>query len=207
MTTNIGVVIVERGGTLKNLCIKSFKENELYKKCGFKTVDNFNKYTDWRIRSKDLTYIISLYGKNVGKANSENKYDFPPPNDNTLFFGSCVIVCHTKYKGETGEPLLESINTELWEKLYEKLFGGFEDLTSTMAEDENEEDELEHIDSSKKTKNGGYLKDGFVVDDDANEDDSEELFGSCEDEDESSIMSDDCSELSEESYIVEEAIP
>ena len=38
MTTNIGVVIVERGGTLKNLCIKSFKENELYKKCGFRFV-------------------------------------------------------------------------------------------------------------------------------------------------------------------------
>lgn len=211
MTSNIGVVIVEKTGTIKNLCIKSFKEDELYKKCGFKTSDNFTKQTDWKIRSKDLTYIVSLYGKTTGKANSENKYDFPPPNDTTLFFGNCVVVCHTVYKGESGAPLLESINTELWEKFYEKLFGGFEDLDATAGEDEEEEDELDNVDDSKKTKEGGYLKDGFVVDDDeqesedndesADDEEEEELFGSSvEDEDSGEEL---CSELSEESYIVE----
>ena len=210
MTSNIGVVIVEKTGTIKNLCVKSFKEEDLYKKCGFKTPDNFAKQTDWRIRSKDLTYIVSLYGKTTGKANSENKYDFPPPNDTTLFFGNCVIVCHTEYKGESGEPLLESINTELWEKFYEKLFGGFEDLGATAVEDEEEEDELDNIAESKKTKEGGYLKDGFVVDDDEEsvgeeeesaEDEEEDLFGSSVEEEESGEEL--CSELSEESYIVE----
>ena len=60
-------------------------------------------------------------------------------------------------------------------KMYEKLFGGFEDLTLTCVEDEEEEDELENIPKSMKTKKGGYLKDGFVVDSSDAED--EEVVG------------------------------
>ena len=212
MTKNIGVVIVEKTGTLKNLCIKSFSEEDLYKKCGFKSKENFCKHHEWRIRKADLTYIVSLYGKDTGKAMSENKYDFPPPVDNTLFFGNCVIVCHTSYKGEGGDPLLETIDTDLWEKLYEKLFGGFEDLSATQKEDEEEVDELENVPDSKKTKQGGYLKDGFVVDDeeeDGIDEDTNETddFGSCEEDDSEdtseNVSYDSGSELSEESYIVE----
>lgn len=215
MSKNIGVVIVEKTGVLKNLCIKSFSEDDLYKKCGFKSKENFNKHHEWRIRKADLTYIISLYGKDSGKAMSENKYDFPPPVDNTLFFGNCVLVCHTSYKGETGDPLLETIDINLWEKLYEKLFGGFEDLAATQKEDEEEVDELENIPADKKTKEGGYLKDGFVVDDveeenetnsEGEEDESDE-FGTCDDDESEEISEnvsyDTGSELSEESYIVE----
>ena len=47
------------------------------------------------------------------------------------------------------------------EKIYEKLFGGFEDLTLTAIEDENEIDELENIPKEKKTKQG-YLKDDQI---------------------------------------------
>lgn len=212
MTNNIGVIIVEKLGTLRNLCVKSFNEDDLYKRCGFKSAENFKKHCEWRIRKADLTYIISVYGKTTGKANFENKYDFPPPIDTTLFFGSCVLVCHTSYKGETGPPLLETLDIDLWEKLYEKLFGGFEDLTTTQAEDDAEIDELENIPDTKKTKIGGYLKDGFVVDDDEEEDCT---YGTNdEDEEEESLEDtsngvsdgtsyDSGSELSEDSYVVE----
>ena len=56
------------------------------------------------------------------------------------------------------------LTTELWNIIYEKLFGGFEDLAATALADENESDELDSIPSHKKTSSG-YLKDGFVVDD------------------------------------------
>ena len=59
-----------------------------------------------------------------------------------------------------------------WEKYYEHLFGGFEDLTQNALEDENEEDELENVPDEMKTKDG-YLKDGFVVDDDDDDENSE----------------------------------
>ena len=45
------------------------------------------------------------------------------------------------------------------------MFGGFEDLSATAVEDNNEIDELASIPACKKTSSG-YLKDGFVVEDD-----------------------------------------
>ena len=93
--------------------------------------------------------------------------------------------------------------------MYEKLFGGFEDLTTTALEDENEEDELEKVPKDKKTKHG-YLKDGFVVDSDEDEEysgsDSEceiEKGSNCNNDnsdDEDLEVEDIGSELSEESY-------
>jgi hypothetical protein len=98
--------------------------------------------------------------------------------------------------------------------MYEKLFGGFENLALTAVEDEEEEDELAAIPASKKTKNGGYLKDGFVVDTESSsehsgsdgsdvddDDDESEIDDSDETEDlDKLIMEDIGSELSEEAY-------
>lgn len=151
-------------------------------------------------------YVVAVFAKTDGKANSENKYDFPPPVDTVLFFGSCALVCSVKKDENAWE--LSSLSLELWEKMYEKLFGGFEDLTATCAEDEEEEDELDSIPASKKTKQG-YLKDGFVVDSESSDD--KEEYGSDdeddeEDEDESEEQEDVLeiedigSELSEEEY-------
>ena len=154
------LILVEKTGTLKKTTIKEYDENSLFKKCGFKKGEDFLKHAEWKITIDKKKYVISLYGKISGKANSENKYDFPPPADNLLFFGSCLLV------GKDAETKsICGINIELWEKAYEKLFGGFEDLTTTAQDDENELDELENIPSNLKTKSG-YLKDGFIVDDD-----------------------------------------
>ena len=154
---NISVIIVEKNGSLKSLTIKEYTEEELYKKCGFKKADDFVKQTEWsNIKIDGKKYVVVLYGKAEGKANTENKYDFPPPVDSTLFFGNCVLVAHVKK--ENSEYGLCHLTLELWNKIYEKLFGGFEDLTVTCAEDENEVDELEGVPAEKKTQHG-YLKD------------------------------------------------
>jgi len=209
MSQNISVIIVEKGGSLKSLTIKDYKEEELYKKCGFKKPDGFSKQTEWGIKLEGKKYVVALFAKTEGKANTENKYDFPPPVDTTLFFGSCVLV--SSVKKDDGLLGLASLSVEQWDKMYEKLFGGFEDLAATCAEDEAEEDELDNIPASKKTKQG-YLKDGFVVDSDSDEKDnygSDDSDGD-EDETEDSDEQDDQeevleiedigSELSEEEY-------
>ena len=208
------IIIVDKTGTLKSLNVKDYKEEELFKKAGFKKVDGFIKHTDWSVKMDGQKYSIALYGKLDGKANMENKYDFPPPVDSLLFFGACVLVASVK--NEKGEKVLTNITLELWEKVYEKLFGGFENLALTAAEDEEEEDELAAVPKSKKTKKGGYLKDGFVVDSSENEDaansgssESESEFDDSEDtsepepesKDDELLLSDEIgSELSEESY-------
>lgn len=201
------IIIVEKGGNLKALSVKEYQETELFKKCGFKKADGFLKQTEWTIKMSGSKYIVAVYGKTEGKANGENKYDFPPPIDNVLFFGSCALVC-SKVEGNTTS--ICNLTLELWEKMYEKLFGGFEDLAATCAEDEAEIDELENVPKEKKTKQG-YLKDGFVVDssdaedddDDEHDDDTEEYEDENEDDDVDNhdlVLEDIGSELDEEDY-------
>jgi hypothetical protein len=210
MSQPLNIIIVERTGTLKMLAIKDFKEDELFKKCGFKKAEDFLEQTTWTAKYDGKKYCIQVFAKAEGRANSENKYDFPPPIDNKLFYGCCAIVAHIK-NGD-GSKLYTNLSLPMWEKIYEKLFGGFEDLGATAAEDDNEEDELENVPKHKKTKNG-YLKDGFVVDSsDADEsasasssetedDDSEETEETEEDEKDTDVVLEDIgSELSEESY-------
>ena len=191
MSQSLNVLIVEKTGVLKMLAIKEFKEEDLFKKCGFKKSEDFNRQTEWSVKCESKKYLISVYAKVDGRANSENKYDFPPPIDNKLFFGNCAILA--KVKNDDGKQVYTNLSLELWEKIYEKLFGGFEDLASTAIEDENEIDELENVPKEKKTKQG-YLKDGFVIDTDGDDEDYE-----TEDEDSDSIEdtedSDDKDEL------------
>jgi len=200
MAQALGIIIVEKTGTLKVLNIKDFKENELYKKCGFKKVDGFEKQHEWASKIDGQKYIVAVYAKTDGKANNENKYDFPPPIDTTLFFGSCALVAHIK--NADGTTSLFNLTIALWDKVYEKLFGGFEDLAATCAEDEEEEDELDAIPAEKKTKDG-YLKDGFVVDSDADEDDEDYCSDDDEDEDENEDTSDSNENDGEDILLVE----
>lgn len=207
----LSIIIVEKSGDLKTLNVKDYKEEELYKKGGFKKSDGFIKHTEWNVKIDGQRYIIAMYGKLDGKANTENKYDFPPPIDSKLFFGACVLV--GSVKNDKGVVSFTNLSLSLWNKIYEKLFGGFENLALTIAEDEDEDDELAHIPKHKKTKKGGYLKDGFVVDSDENEevvtdsteDEDDELDDSTEtSESDKLILSTDSgengSELTEESY-------
>ena len=203
------IVLVDKTGTLKSLNVKDYKEEELYKKCGFKKADGFEKQTEWTVKiSGEGKFVVSVYGKSEGKANTENKYDFPPPIDTTLLFGSCAIVCATKK--EDGKLKTDDLTVELWEKMYEKLFGGFEDLAATCVEDEEEEDELANVPEKFKTKQG-YLKDGFVVDSDASDgsdgSDEDDDTGSSGEDDDTGDADDDLnledigSELAEEDYV------
>jgi hypothetical protein len=195
----LNIIIVEKTGVLKMHAVKDFKEDELYKKCGFKSPIGFNlqvnneisknkdiKYT-WKVKVDGIHYFISLYGKVAGRENNENKYDFPPPVDKILFFGNCVLIAQKKTKNNKEyEYEYVHLTVSIWNKIYEKLFGGFENLKDTEKADEEEEDELNSIPKKYKTKEG-YLKDGFVVS-------SSSLSSSCS----SSSSSSSCSEYEDD---------
>lgn len=151
MTT---ILIVEKPGTIRELNVKVFSEDELFKKAGFKSPDGFNVRATWNFTINNNKYSIYLYGKISGKAGQENKYDFPPPVDSMLFFGACVLIAKCN-------NAVVDLTSDMWDKAYEHLFGGFEDLDRDDSEEESEEEES----VLPKTKNG-YEKDGFIVDDD-----------------------------------------
>ncbi len=207
----LDIIIVDKSGSLKLVNVKEFKPEDLFKKCGFKKDTDFTKQVEWKIKHEKKTYNVQVFAKTDGRANSENKYDFPPPIDTRLLFGSCAIV--TQVRGEDGSYVYVNATIPLWQTFYEKLFGGFEDLSSTAKEDEEEEDELDAIPKDKKTKYG-YLKDGFVVDSSDTEDNthssdlSDTEYESTKEEDEEEedegendlSLEDIGSELSEEEY-------
>lgn len=147
------ILIVEKTGNIKCEGIKNFSEEDLYKKCNFKNGNDFKLHATWEFVS--TSDKICLYGKTIGRANHENKYDFPPPADNILFFGSCVLVLQNS-KNEVLD-----LSSEIWENRYNILFGGFDDLNKEDSDDDSEEEELV---TAPRTKSG-YVKDGFVVDD------------------------------------------
>ena len=206
MTQSLTIIIVDKCASLKNLIVKDYKVAELYKKCGFKKADDFILQVEWPVKLDGNKYVVQMYGKLNGKANMENKYDFPPPVDKNLYFGSCALV--GMLRDDSNNKTHINLSVELWNKIYEKLFGGFEDLALICAEDEDEEDELENVPKHMKTKKGGYLKDGFVVDSSdteevvssETEDEDEAVSDKPSDEEEEVSLEDIGSELTEESY-------
>ena len=65
---------------------------------------------------------------------------------------------------------IANLTEDEWTTIYEKLYGGFEDLDDLQSDDDDElltEDEDEP--GVKRTKTG-YVKDGFIIDDDDSDD-------------------------------------
>lgn len=174
---SVSIILVGKTGEIKETEIKAFDAETLYKKAGYKVADGFAKQTEWGLEIEDAKYNIVLYAKTTGRAGQENKYEFPPPVDTTLFFGTCVLV-----NVIDGKPV--DLFQEEWAKIYETLYGGFEDLDND-AEDEDEDEDTDEDSDVPKTKEG-YVKDGFIVDDkdssDAEEDSESEINDSSEDE-------------------------
>ena len=160
----VKILIVEKSGDISQSVYKLEDESELYKKAGYKSVVGFEKCVSWEVEGdNEKIYEYIVFGKKEGKANTENKYDFPPPIDELLLFNKCIIV--KKRKG-----ILKSLTIDEWEIVYEKLFGGFEDLDEESEMTEDEEDEYDNL---PKTKSG-YAQDGFIVEDEEDEDSNNE---------------------------------
>lgn len=194
------IVIIEKSGSVKekNVTSKTFDFETIYKYAGFRKSDNFKCRHIWKLKNGKY---MSLYARNKGLANTENKCELPPPIDKDLFFGNMVVLL-SKDKTFQYESLID-IDSSVFEKYYEQLFGGFEDI-GVSDDDDNESDELENVDKEQLTKDG-YLKDDFIVDSDEEEevvnkdvDDNEE-----ETTDNSGTSYYD-SELDEEDYISED---
>jgi hypothetical protein len=165
------VVTIDKGCCIKDVEHKG-DENSLYKKCGFRKADGFIARHTWRVKVKDEIKNVQLWAKDKGRAGTENKYDLPPPIDKVLYYGAMCVVIVDEY----GRPN-EDLKATGWSKIYEGLFGGFEDL-GNGTDDDNESDELDYVSDSMKTTDG-YLKDGFVVD-------------KCVEDGETSSETDDC---------------
>lgn len=153
--SSVGILIVEKNGNIKPLMWKKYVEGDIYKKAGFKKPDNFKLHTTYEVKKNNKLkedYKIDVYGKIDGRAGQENKYEFPPPIAEVLFFGSCILI------SRDSENNPKTLKEDEWEKIYETLYGGFDDIGKEDSEEEEEDDGLPRTST-------GYVKDDFVVDD------------------------------------------
>lgn len=153
------IVIITKSGEVEQHNIKSSSIDDLYKRAGFKSGENFNLLHSWNIENV-TNGKIGVYGKLSGKSNQINKYDFPPPIDNTLIYGNIVIARIS----DSDDASIINLTSSEWEKIYEELFGGFEDIGEKDSE-YSVDTEYDKIPANQLTRDG-YVKDGFIVDSD-----------------------------------------
>ena len=180
------IIIIEKGGECKDVNVKTANLIEISKKCGFRKLNYFEKRISWKINYKSNSLVVAVYAKNNGRANSENKFDMPPPIDNELYFGSIAVVA---YKEKISETTSIDFNVDDWCKVYEKLMGGFIDLSK-----ESEEESEEEVPEEELSKEG-YHKDGFIVD---SEEELEEEIENIKDDNEAEGEEEGSSFVSEE---------
>lgn len=148
--TKTSIVIISKTGSLSECVVEPASETTLdeltvllSKKCGYRNHDGFSCYHTFRYKNKKKLafpveneevipkYIyVDVWAKSDGRAGYENKYEMPPPIDEIIFYGNMALV--SRIDKETAINL----TIELWNKIYEHLFGGFEDLAATAIEDE-----------------------------------------------------------------------
>jgi hypothetical protein len=146
------VVIVEKNAEYKDSNFQGSTLEELAKKAGHKNPRDFALLETWRIPHDDVVHCLFLYGKTTGRAGQENKYEFPPPADNLLCFGNC-IVAQRETEDETS-PLVD-LTAKEWFAFYNILYGGFEDLDECESELSEDDDD-----------DTAAAEDGFIVESD-----------------------------------------
>ena len=175
----VKILVIEKEGSLKEVCIEKYDENSLYKSCLKRKSKFFKKQHVWTIDNVE----ISLFSKTKGKAGNENKYELPPPLDTILYFEKMLLVCHKNQK-------VQDLDIPKWKKIYEDLMGGFDDIGEEDSFEEDEEDDI-------KRGKYGYEHNDFVV----SSDDEDSVTKDTDSGDESEWKSsDDDSELDEEEY-------
>jgi hypothetical protein len=185
----VKVVFVSKDASLNEKSVKNLDLKTLHVKCNVKQ-ESFGKRHTWKVKGAYYT----VYAKDTGRHSSENKYDLPPPVDEELYFNTMAILKHSDEK-ITNDNVVD-LTKEEWEKTYEHLFGGFENLDDTSGEMSVDEEE-ENLSESEKTKQG-YKKDGFVVDDDDEDDEDYVPEEDEEDEDDEDLEETETSEDTDE---------
>lgn len=162
--TLLSILLVSKTGEVHAANIKEFAEDDLFKRAGFKSSTDFCERTVFRSDTK----TVHVFGKITGRAGQENKYEFPPPIDKTLFFGTVLLLAKT-----VDDEKPTGLSVEEWETMYDAFMGGFEDLgTEDTSTDEDDVDAQEA--AGRKLTRDGFVKDGFVVDDDEDEEEADE---------------------------------
>ena len=104
------IVLVEKTGNKKDLNAKDLSREILYKKCGFRKAEGFEKRHTFEVKH-DGVHSVEVWSRDSGRANTENKYDLPPPIDTNYILERIAIV------GVDEIDELTDLDKATWEKV------------------------------------------------------------------------------------------
>lgn len=184
-------VIIQKSGEVIDKKLKNMDKK--YTMCNYKSDKDFLLLHVYENVKKYTHKQFEIYGKENGRANSENKYEFARPIDEKLFFGNLLVLMKC-----TKTDSYVDMDKNMWEEVNEILHGGFEDIGN--SEDDERSVDSEVYEDHEYTAEG-YVKDDFVVDDDElleeeynEEEDSDLNMSESEDEFETTESSDSSNE-------------
>ena len=172
----VQVVIIDKTGNCNNNNIINI--DDLYKKCGFKKVDDFEMIHTWRYND---TITVELWGRLVAKGGIKNEYTFPGDIKKCIY-GNCAVVAR--------DANYIDFSVEMWENML-NISSLVEELSDKMNIDkkiDTEKSELEIDGEIDGQSDGSDVTD--ITDTSDTSDNSEESSENMED-----------SELKPESYI------
>ena len=140
-------ITINKAGNIKDVTMRNNNVDNMYKKCSFKNNNNFSHEHSWGVSLDGTSCTISVYAKNNGRQLNENKYEMPPPIDKNLYFGDIAITCF-----DVKQDKFIDFTKKQWLQIYNKLMGGFEDITQT-----DEEDDEDMLYDTDEITNEGYL--------------------------------------------------
>lgn len=159
------IILIESSGTVKSLKAKDLTVETLYRKAGYRNADQFEKRHVWVCKlDHDQEVSVALFAKTTGKALHENKYNFPPPIESDLYFGTVILV------QVASDGQLINLEIPTWNAVYDKLFAGFENL----GEDDSEEEELDELEEDEDDEEDTRKKNQTYVSSDETEEELED---------------------------------
>jgi|LakMenEpi03Aug12_release.lakeMendotaPanAssembly.Ray.scaffolds.fasta_scaffold195374_1 hypothetical protein len=141
---SIKYIIIDKTGTIQEVFMKKFIEEDILKKCGFRKTDGFSCIYIWKnILFNSVKYNIQLWGKERGKNNTQNIYIFPSPIiNNHVIYGKCALLCSSNNDDNNYIDLTKNI----WINLHNILCDNINNAIDDADEADDEIDEIDEID-------------------------------------------------------------
>ena len=141
---SIKYIIIDKTGTIQEVFMKKFIEEDILKKCGFRKADGFSCVYIWKnILFNSVKYNIQLWGKERGKNNTQNKYVFPSPIiNNHVIYGKCALLCSSNNDDNNYIDLTKNI----WINLHNILCDSINNDIDNTDDEADEADEIYDID-------------------------------------------------------------
>lgn len=86
------ILIVEKEGNIKSKKKETNTIDDLYKSCGFRKNDNFDKINTIEKVIDNENIIVELWGRKIGKNNIKNNYKFPESLNIPILYGNCCLI-------------------------------------------------------------------------------------------------------------------